>query len=250
MDKGLPRWVAQRFDPGGRYGLRVTLFALATLLVLIPFLYLLLQVTTDGPLTEFDTEVAEALYETAHDSPALVTAAKTVSFFGLPAWFYVVIGGAALYFWRKGQRRLAIFLVVTNLVGGAIDTIVKIAVDRPRPEFEEPIVEAFGKSFPSGHTMATTVGYGTLLLVFMPLIPRRWRIPAIVAYFLFVALMAASRLSLGVHFVSDVLGGFVLGLAWLVAGTAAFSIWRREVGRRPVEVLEGAEPEVRGKLAG
>lgn len=249
MDRGLPHWIGKRFEPGGRYGLRVTLFAIATLLVLIPFLYLLLQVTSEGPLTRFDTDFAEALYEEAHDSPALVTAAKTVSFFGLPAWFYVIIGGAALYFWRKGERRLAIFLVVTNLVGGAIDTVVKVSVNRPRPEFEDPIVEAFGKSFPSGHTMATTVGYGTLLLVFMPIIPRRWRVPAVIAYFAFVALMALSRLSLGVHYVSDVLGGFVLGVAWLVAGTAAFSIWRREEGRPPVEVLEGAEPEVRETLA-
>ena len=249
MDRGLPHWLADRFNPRGRYGLRVTLFAIATLLVLIPFLYLLLQVTSQGPLTSFDTGVAEALHETAHDSPALVTAAKVVSFLGLPAWFYVIIGGAAVYFWRKGDRRVAIFLVVTNLVGGAIDPIVKVSVNRPRPEFEEPIVEAFGKSFPSGHTMATTVGYGTLLLVFMPIIPKRWRVPAVIAYFMFVALMAMSRLSLGVHYYSDVLGGFVLGLAWLAAGTAAFSIWRREEGKPPVEVLEGAEPEVKETLA-
>jgi undecaprenyl-diphosphatase len=179
----------------------------------------------------------------------LVTAAKVVSFLGVPLWFYIIIGSAVVYFWRKRRRRVAIYLVVTNLVGGALDTIVKLSVNRPRPDLEDPIVEAFGKSFPSGHVMATTVGYGTLLLVFMPVIPRRWRVPAIVAYFLWVTLMAMSRLSLGVHYVSDVLGGFVLGVAWLLAGTAAFSIWRHEEGRKKVEVLEGAEPEVKGTIA-
>jgi undecaprenyl-diphosphatase len=83
----------------------------------------------------------------------------------------------------------------------------------------------------------------------MPLIPRRWRVPAVVAYFVWVSLTGLSRLSLGVHYVSDVLGGFTLGLAWLLAGTAAFRIWRREEGRKPVEVLEGAEPEVKETIA-
>jgi membrane-associated phospholipid phosphatase len=244
-----PQWLQDRFNPATRYGLRLTLFALATLVALFPFLYLLLQVTSEGPLTRTDTEVAESLHSVAQDSPWLVAAAKVISFLGVPAWFYVIIGSAALYFWRKGRRRIATYLVVTNLVGGALDTIVKLSVNRPRPELENPSVEAFGKSFPSGHTMAATVGYGTLLLVFMPLIPRRWRVPAVVAYFVWVSLTGLSRLSLGVHYVSDVLGGFALGLAWLLAGTAAFSIWRREEGRKPVEVLEGAEPEVKETMA-
>jgi membrane-associated phospholipid phosphatase len=249
MRAALPQWVQGRLDPAARYGLRVTLFALATLVALIPFLYLLLQVTSEGPLTRTDTEVAESLHSVAQDSPGLVAAAKVVSFLSVPAWFYVIIGSAAFYFWRKGRRRIATYLVVTNLVSGALDTIVKLTVNRPRPELEDPSVEAFGKSFPSGHTMAATVGYGTLLLVFMPLIPRRWRVPAVIAYFVWVSLTGLSRLSLGVHYVSDVLGGFALGLAWLLAGTAAFSIWRREEGRKPVEVLEGAEPEVKRTIA-
>lgn len=249
MKVGLPEWTRRRFDPAGRYGLRVTLFAIATLLVLMPFLYLLLEVTTEGPLTVTDTEVAEDLHDIVRDSPVLIGIAKVVSFLGVPAWFYVLIGGTAFYFWRKDRRRIAIYLVVTNLVGGAIDTIVKLAVNRPRPELEDPIAHAFGKSFPSGHVMATTVAYGTLLLVFMPVIPKRWRIPAIVAYLLWIVLMALSRLSLGVHYVSDVLGGFVLGLAWLAAGTAAFSIWRTEERRKPVEVLKGVEPDVKRWIA-
>jgi membrane-associated phospholipid phosphatase len=49
--------------------------------------------------------------------------------------------------------------------------------------------------------------------------------------------------------VTDVLGGYVLGLAWLAASTAAFSTWRVERGRAPVEVTEGLEPEAASDLA-
>jgi undecaprenyl-diphosphatase len=53
-----------------------------------------------------------------------------------------------------------------------------------------------------------------------------------------------SRLTLGVHYVSDVLGGYVLGAAWLLASVAAFEIWREDRGRRPTKPLEeGVEPE-------
>lgn len=243
MKGALPEWVRNRLDPAERYGLRVTLFMLATLLVVVPFSFLLVQVTSEGPLTKIDNNVAESWHEIFVASDTLATVAKVVSFFGTPAWFYVTIGGAALFFWRRGSKRLAFFLVVTNVFGGLIDTVVKVVVDRPRPDLADPIVHAFGKSFPSGHAMASTVGYGSLLLAFLPLMPKRWRWPLIAAYFVIVALVAASRLALGVHFVSDVLGGIVLGLAWLAMSTAAFSIWRIERGKAPVHVSEGAEPE-------
>ncbi len=244
MRRGLPEWAQRRFDPTGRYGLRLTLYALAATLVAIPFSYLLLQVLSSGPLTEVDQGVADAIHEWIRDSRVLVGAAFFFSFLGVPPWFYVTIGGSAYWFYRKGYWRLALFMVTTPLIGGAISTAVKVLVDRPRPELDEPITEAFGKSFPSGHALSSTVGYGTLLLAFMPMIPPRWRPRAVAAYVALVLLISASRLGLGVHYLSDVLGGIVLGAAWLCISVATFRIWRREQ-RKPVpEVLDGVEPEV------
>ena len=243
MRAGLPEWVRRRLDPQQRYGLRVTLFGVATLLVMVPFSYLLVQVTSKGPLTAADSRIAESLYERVRESDLAVTVAKMLSFIGGPLWFYATIGAAVLFFLLRGQTRTSVFLAVTNLLGGAIDTVVKVLVDRPRPELVDPIVHAFGKSFPSGHTMASTVGYGSLLLAFIPFVPRRFRAPLIAGYFVLVALIAGSRLALGVHFVSDVVGGFILGLAWLAMSTAAFSIWRTERGKPPVHLTQGVEPE-------
>lgn len=242
---GLPAALKRRLDPAERFGLRITLLALALILVGIPFGLLLDQVKRNGPLVRLDTSAANNLHGWVLANPVAADICRVLSFFGSPVWFYLLIGGSALWWWlRRGHKRLAIYLVTTGLVGGLIDTVVKIAVDRNRPSLEDPIATAHGKSFPSGHTMLATYGYGALLLAFLPLIPRRWRPAAIGGWLLLVALIGASRLGLGVHYISDVLGGFVLGLAWLAAATAAFSIWRVERGKPAVHPTEGLQPEV------
>ncbi len=244
MRRGLPDWAQRRLDPTGRYGLRLTLYALAATLVAIPFSYLLLQVLSSGPLTKADQGIAEAIHGWIRGSDALVALAFFFSFLGVPPFFYATVGASAYWFYRKGYWRLALFMVTTPLIGGAISTAVKVLVDRPRPVLDEPITEAFGKSFPSGHALTATVAYGTLLLAFLPLLPARWRPRALAGYVALVLLISASRLGLGVHYLSDVLGGIVLGAAWLCVSVATFRIWRREQ-RKPVpEVLEGVEPEV------
>ena len=235
--------VRRRLDPDGRYGLRVTLFGLAFLLVAIPFGLLLDQVKRNGPLLRVDTSAARHLHEWVRQSDELVLQLKILSFLGSPLWFYVIVIPTVVWVWRRGHLRLAVFLVVTTLGGGLLDTIVKEAVGRARPSLVDPVATAHGKSFPSGHAMSSTVVYGALLMVFLPVIGRRYRPVVLGGAVLLVAAIGFTRLALGVHFISDVLGGFVLGLAWLAASVAAFSTWRVERGRPPVDISEGLEPE-------
>jgi membrane-associated phospholipid phosphatase len=236
-------FLARRLDPTKRYGLRVTLFAVAVILVLGPFGILVREVTRGGPLTEWDLSAAEGLHDEVVESEELVIVLEGISFIGSPLWFYLLLGGVIIYLWLKRRRRLAAFIAITGLMGGVVDTAVKVWVGRPRPLLENPVATAPANSFPSGHTMMATIGYGVLLLVFLPLVPRKWRVPLVVGAALLVAIIGFARLALGVHFITDVVGGFILGLAWLAASTAAFSIWRTEEGEPPVEPLEGVEPE-------
>jgi membrane-associated phospholipid phosphatase len=241
--------VRRRLDPDERYGLRVTLFALAFLLVAIPFGLLLNQVQTNGPLIRLDTAAARHLHEWVRRSDDLVRELKILTFFGSPVWFYVIVTPAVGWVWRRGHVRLAVFLVVTTLGGGLLDTVVKEVVGRPRPSLVEPVATAHGKSFPSGHAMSSTIAYGALLLVFLPAIGRKYRPLVIGGTVLLVAAIGFSRLALGVHYITDVVGGYVLGLAWLAASVAAFSTWRVERGRPPVEISEGLAPEAAEDLA-
>jgi membrane-associated phospholipid phosphatase len=233
----------KRLDPDARYGLRVSLFGLAFLLVAIPFGLLLDQVQNDRSLVRLDTSAANHLHEWVRASENLVQDLKILTFFGSPVWFYIMVIPAVIWVWRAGHPRLAVFLVVTTLGGGLLDTIVKEAVDRPRPSLVDPVATAHGKSFPSGHAMSSTFTYGALVLVFLPVIGRRYRPVVVAGAALLVLAICFSRLALGVHYITDVVGGVVLGLAWLAASTAAFSIWRVERGRSPVEITEGVEPE-------
>lgn len=245
----LPTHVRKRFDPTERYGLRVTLFAIALVLVAVPFGLLTDQVVRNGPLLSVDKGVAEAIHGWVVRQPDwFVWLVKRVSDVGKPPVLTIFAGIGALYVLRHNRIRLSLFIVTTSIVGGLVDTAVKVLVNRPRPEFEDKIAHALGKSFPSGHAMSSTVVYGALLLAFLPVVPRRRRPWVVGAYVLLVLTIAATRLALGVHFLSDVVGGIVLGVAWLAASVAAFRIWRDERGRRPAPVLAGVEPEAAADL--
>ena len=254
MDGGLPTSVAVQVSPRGRYGLRVTLLAVAFVLVTVPFAGLLFNVVAEGPLTRVDSSVADWMNGWVHRSPALVRTLEIISWFGLPPWLALIVACGAIYAFWRGRKRLAAYLVVTVVFGSLVDTAVKLAVNRPRPIVDHPLDTAFGTSFPSGHAMASTLTYGAVLLAFLPVIPRRWRPVAIAGAVLIVLAIGCSRLLLGVHFLTDVIGGYVLGAAWLIGATAAFEIWRGEEGGEtagPAEVLhEGVEPEAAPALKG
>ena len=167
-----------------------------------------------------------------------------ISFLGKP--ITLARGGGAVVAWalRRGARRLAFFLAITGVGAGVVNTSLKLVVGRARPEVDVPVHEAFGLSFPSGHAMFSTACYGALLVALLPLVPERRRAALRATTVALVLLIGFSRLTLGVHFLTDVVGGHVLGLAWLLASVAAFEAWRSDqwLGRtHPLE--EGVDPE-------
>lgn len=228
MAVDLARVVRTRLDPAERYGLRLTLIGLAVVIVAIPFATLTFEVLGEGPLTRFDGRFADALNDWVQGRPGAVPILGAVSYLGKPVFLFVVVALAVVILWRPGRHRATIFLVTTSLGGGIVDTLVKVAVDRPRPVVDHPVATAFGKSFPSGHAMSSTVTYGALLVALWPYLAPRFRRGALAVTMLVVAAVGTSRLLLGLHFVTDVVGGYLLGLAWLAGAVAAFSAWRHD----------------------
>ncbi|HVE45288.1 MAG TPA: phosphatase PAP2 family protein [Acidimicrobiales bacterium] len=228
-------WFRSRLDPEERYGLRLSLVAAALFLVAVPFGWLLNQVARKGSLVRSDTAAARHLNEWVNDWPEMVGVLKVVTFLGAPLWCYLLVVPTAFLLWTRHMPRLAVFLMATTVGGGLLNTAVKLAVNRPRPSVIDPVATAHGRSFPSGHAMSSTIVYGALLLVVLPKVARARRSVVAAAVTVVLLLVGFSRLALGVHYLSDVIAGYVLGFAWLAASTAAFGTWRVERTRESVE---------------
>jgi membrane-associated phospholipid phosphatase len=238
-----PFW--RRRNLRARFGARMTLLLIAAVLLAVPFAFILTQVINSGPLSRADKSLANTMHVSACSNAASVSAARVISFLGSTPWdtlLVVLVVGVLL--WRREQR-LAIFVAVTTGTGSLLNTGVKMLVNRDRPSLTGCLFgSATGQSFPSGHAMNTTIVYGAFVLVFLSLVSKAWRPLLIGTYVAWVLAMSWARMTLGVHYLSDVFGGIVLGCAWLAIGVSVFQAWRKEAGKRPAEPLkEGIEPE-------
>ncbi|GII04268.1 phosphatase PAP2 family protein [Planobispora takensis] len=237
----------ERQDPDHRLGVRLTLATLAVTLFSVPFMLLaVLVLAAFPPLYTFDEDMAQLFHRHAvsiDGYPDFLNVATEV--FGPWTWRVLAVL-AAVWLWRRGWRRLAVWSVVTITVSGLLNLAVKELVDRARPALPEPLLSAPGASFPSGHAMAAATGTSMLVLLLLPLLKGRtprmiaWITAAVITVF-----VAYSRVALGVHWVSDVVAGVALGLATVAATATGYETWRRDEGRRPaVPYEEGVEPEV------
>jgi membrane-associated phospholipid phosphatase len=234
-----------------RFGVRAAFAGVALALVAVPFGLLLFLVQDRWrPLLRVDDGARDGLHRYALHHHGLVTAAKTLSTIGSAQVYIVLFAAVAGWLvWRR-LPRLALFVVVTLVGSSILNALVKLAVDRSRPVLPDPVAHANGMSFPSGHAQSATVAAAVLLLVFLPALRGAWRPFAVAVAVAYVAAVGFARVALGVHYVSDVLAGYVLGAAWVAAMTAAFSAWRRERGRPGVDLERGLEPEQAAELSG
>ncbi len=129
--------------------------------------------------------------------------------------FSVLIGLTALVFWLLRLRLEALFIVGLSAISSALNVLLKLLVSRPRPseKFVEIIQHATGQSFPSGHVMSYVAFWGLLFSFGLILFNRKrwWHYVLLIIPALFVVLVGPSRIYLGDHWASDVLGGYLIG---------------------------------------
>jgi membrane-associated phospholipid phosphatase len=237
--------VTRRAD--ARFGARAVFAGAALLLVAVPFGLLLFLVEDSWrPLVRIDGGARDDMHAVALRHDGLVGALKVLSTIGSAVVYIPLFAAVAAWLaWWQRLPRLAAFVVVTTAGSTLLNALVKLAVDRARPVLDDPVAHAAGMSFPSGHAQSAMVAASVLLLVFLPLLRGAWRWVAVGAAVLFVLAIGFARVTLGVHYVSDVLAGYALGAAWVAAMIAAFNAWRRERGRPAADPAEGLEPRLR-----
>ena len=165
-------------------------------------------------------------------TPTLTEIMRLASIWGSPSRLSIVGAVAAGGFVSRGWRRGALLVMITLLGAGLIDGGLKLFFGRARPlPFFEDYPSPTSFSFPSGHTLFATAFFGGLAVLLWP----RLRSPVVrvlvcLAAFALILLIGFSRIYLGVHYPSDVLGGFAAGTVWVGAvavGDRIASHWRR-----------------------
>jgi undecaprenyl-diphosphatase len=201
------------------------------------------------PLVALDRDFAVWLNHAVAGYRPVVTGLQQVTKLGSYGFLGWLVALATVLLVIRRRFRLAAYLVATCAGAVILDPTLKIAVGRLRPVVDHPLATGGGNSFPSGHALASVIILGALLMVFVPAMPRRARKPVIVAAAVVVVAVGFSRLALGVHFLSDVVGAWCLGVAWLGITTFAFELHRSGTGRRVTQPLaEGLEPEAADDL--
>jgi membrane-associated phospholipid phosphatase len=179
-----------------------------------------------GAVHDLDVRVADDLNGYAARHPGGVTAWKLVSDVGGPLTWRILAAGAAAVLWLLHRRRAAVVVVVTMVGAAVVSGALKTLVARHRPVVPTPVDHVGGGSFPSGHALTSFTALALLVVLTWPHARRRTRIALIVAAGALVAVIGFSRLILGVHYLTDVLGGWLIGA--LLVAAAAWAARERE----------------------
>ena len=211
--------------PGAYVALHLGL-GLVLVIAVAAFVVIAQAILAHSAVVTFDNVFAKTLH--AESSPQWQSVFAVITFFGA-GWVLTpataVIGVALI---RRGRRVVAFAWMAAQAGSGILNWALKGLYERARPEYADAFLYSSSFAFPSGHAMGTFVfcGLGCYLLLRDG---RSWTASCvtIVVALSWCAVMAFSRLYLGVHFVSDVVAGLVAGSGWLVVCVSALEIIRR-----------------------
>jgi undecaprenyl-diphosphatase len=197
----------------------------AVLVVVGPLTLLAALAQRNSPgLRRIDESIEESVHAFVVARPALAHTLNVGSTVLHPRVMWAVVGVTAVVLWRRGRRRHAVWVVVTIAVGGLLDTPLKELIRRARPVFQDAVATAPGYSFPSGHALNTMiVAACAVVLGWSATRGHPWGRAALLAGAVTLVLVTGfDRIGLGVHYPSDVVGGWLIGLATVLATAAAF----------------------------
>jgi undecaprenyl-diphosphatase len=172
-------------------------------------------VATDfAPQLRVDAEVSEALYTGDRRATALDWLLEVLTAPGLSVFRFVALLPVALLLARRGDWRRSVWVLLAALLIGPLTTLLKELFGRVRPPFEDGGARYESLSYPSGHSSGIATLVVVALILAWPRLSAAGRRAAVALGAVLVVVVGLTRMWLGVHFLSDVVGGWALGLAW------------------------------------
>ena len=223
----LARFIAARFVRGEYLGLHLTIGFLLSLAAVWLFASVTEDVVHHDPLTRFDLTLT-TLFR-AHATPLGDRVFVFISLLGSPGAMAIVGAGGGLFLLVR--RRWMILAAWVAAFGGAglLTIVLKNLIQRPRPAAAAEFLYGTTFSFPSGHALGSLVGYGILAYVVGAGLveSRRGRLQLVIATAALVIAIGLSRLYLGVHYFSDVVAGYAVGVLWLSVCISGLQVAQR-----------------------
>jgi undecaprenyl-diphosphatase len=191
-----------------------------------------------GGTQAFDVAILQWLHN--HQSKPLTALMVEMTYLGTGTVVIVVVGVAALFLWHTEHKHSARLLLAATVGNILLNGALKLVYHRARPSVFEWQTTAVSSSFPSGHAMSATVVYGTVAYLLVRLQRHRWaKVLTVTTAVLLILLICLTRLYLGVHYPSDVIGGIIVGLAWasfcMATLEASLALARRRASRATIE---------------
>jgi undecaprenyl-diphosphatase len=167
-----------------------------------------------GGTGALDQSIYEALY--AGHRPGLVIVARLFTALGEPTVLIAACAACTIWLWYDGRGRVGLVLLLIAMLGRGLSEVQKYWIARVRPGLEPHLVVVKTSSFPSGHATSSMVFYLALVLVLALTAHKPWHRAAVAGAILLSLLVGISRVMLGVHWPSDVVGGWAFGMLWVL----------------------------------
>lgn len=230
----LRRRLLARLDPRAFLTIHVVIGLVVCLLTALLFAVLLDSVREHDVLVRRDQALADWFH--INGTPLGDRVNVFISMLGSPPAMAVLFAAAVLYLWRAKRRTLIVAWVLSYVGGTILDGVMKEVVRRPRPEYAMRFLHYNTWSFPSGHSMGSLIGFAMLAYTIIRVVPVRNMLAETAIWtgaLVMVALVGYSRIYLAVHYLSDVIAGYTLGVLWLaVVFTGLQMVSRRAELRR------------------
>lgn len=183
--------------------------------ILLSIFILITHELLKDELKDFDTAIYNFIINIK--SPFVTQIFKTITFFASP--LFLIILSIILFFVFK-NKKYGLLSLINLIVIILTNQLLKFTFTRPRP-FEWMLIEEIGYSFPSGHAMVSMGFYGMLIyLIWQTKISKTNKKIWATILSILIILIGISRIYLGVHYASDIIGGFALSLCYLIIATS------------------------------